>query len=69
MDIKTICPICGIEHNVQLSSDQEYRYIDFLEGKGHIQDLLPDLSKENRELLLTGICPECWKKMEENEDE
>ena len=28
-----------------------------------IQDIVPDISKEEREFLMTGITPDEWKKM------
>lgn len=69
MNIITKCPYCGKEHPVYLTKEQSFRYRKYLDGKGHMQDLLPDLTAENRELLITGICPKCWKKLEEDEDE
>ncbi len=29
-----------------------------------IQDAMPSLSKEDRELMISGTCPECWAGME-----
>lgn len=34
-------------------------YLKFLDGEA-IDKALPELSKEDRELLLTGIDQECW---------
>ena len=34
-----------------------------------IQDAFPELSKEDRERLITGICPKCWKELFGDEDE
>ena len=28
-----------------------------------IQDAMPDVSPENREMMITGICSSCWKKL------
>jgi hypothetical protein len=68
MDINVKCPCCGKEDNLHLTPEQAARYELFKLGVGHIQDLLPDLSSAERELLLTGICQECWKKMEEDDE-
>lgn len=68
MDINVKCPWCGNESYVHLTVEQAGRYELFKLSIGHIQDLLPDLSNTERELLLTGICPECWKKMEEDDE-
>lgn len=32
-------------------------------GQAHIQDALPTLTEDERELLKTGICPVCWDKL------
>jgi hypothetical protein len=29
-----------------------------------VLDAFPDRSADDREFLITGICPECWDKME-----
>jgi hypothetical protein len=31
-----------------------------------VQDAFPDRSADDREFLITGICPECWDKMDWN---
>ena len=42
----------------------------YLSG-AHIQDALPELSDDDRELIVSGICGPCFDKMfsEEEEDE
>ena len=69
MKIMTECPFCGERNFVCLTREQGIRYGNFLAGKGHIQDLLPDLSADDRELLLTGICPKCYASIGEEDDE
>ncbi len=32
-----------------------------------IQDAFPGLSADDREKLITGICPDCWKKLEDED--
>lgn len=68
MDVVTNCPCCGKENVVRLTTEQWIRYDLFLYGREHIQDVLPDLSAGERELLMTGICTECWKKLKEDEE-
>lgn len=34
-----------------------------------IQQILPDWDPALRELLISGICPECWKKMFDFDEE
>ena len=38
-------------------------YIDFKQKGKLIQDAFPELSSDERELLLSGICSECWDKI------
>ena len=45
---------------VELTDDQLDRFLDWRMGKGNIQDLLPDLDEDEREMLLTGMGPEQW---------
>ena len=37
----------------------------------HIQDIIPELAPEMRELFISGMCPKCWDKLFsfENEEE
>lgn len=69
MDIITKCPICRKEHPVHLTREQGLRYGAYRAGNGHIQDLLSDLSADDRERLITGICPECFASLGEEGDE
>lgn len=34
-----------------------------------IQDAFPDLPAEDREFLISGLCPECWNKLFNGIDE
>jgi hypothetical protein len=38
-----------------------------MSGKVHIQNALPNISDNDRELLLSGICGECFDKIFEEE--
>ena len=62
-NIETKCPCCERTHILKLTFEQHERYMKYVSGIGHIQDLLPELSDDDRERLITGICPECWKKI------
>ena len=69
-DVRTRCPICENEHVLKLTPNQYERYLNYKNGHGHIQDLLPEISADDRERLITGICPVCWHQiMEDNENE
>ena len=41
----------------------EEQYARYLSGNGLIQDIMPDVSKEDREFLISGTTPEEWAKL------
>lgn len=59
MTITTTCPFCGRSTDVLVD---EVEYGCWLEGMS-IQDAMPDLSPDEREMLISGICPNCWEQM------
>ena len=65
--IITTCPFCGHAHEVAVNEDD---FWDWDDGK-NAQDAFPYLTPDEREMLISGICPKCWNKTfgEENEDE
>ena len=63
--ISTVCPLCHEEHIVLVNEDD---YYDWQDGK-LAQDAFPYLSADEREMLISGICPDCWSKMWGTEDE
>jgi len=60
------CSMCGELHITT------YPWIGFMtyvrQGK-LIQDAMPDVSAENREFLISGICPDCQKEIFITDDE
>ena len=63
VEVECKCPICGETSFVKLNADQYRRYSRWLRKEGLIQDLLPELSADQRELLKTGICSACWESL------
>lgn len=59
------CETCGKRINMYLNHSQYMRVIKYLDGDGLIQEMLPDLSEEYRELILSGNCGECFKKIKD----
>ena len=57
--IATTCPMCGDTKVLSLS---EKGYKAWQNG-ALIQRALPDLGADDRERLISGICPSCWDKM------
>lgn len=62
------CPLCGKVHNVTVDKAGFERWILGVS----VKSAFPYLSADEREILLSGICPECWGSMcafdEEEED-
>lgn len=57
MNIAKTCPMCNIALAFELSDDE---FVAFNQkNRGHIQDILPQLHKVEREFLITGYCPDC----------
>lgn len=57
--VVTRCPFCGRCNEVEVNEDD---YFDWQDGM-LIQDAFPYLSANEREMLISGICPTCWDKM------
>ena len=65
--IQTICPHCG---KVTYLDVPFLNYLAYMEGEP-IHECFPELSADEREMLISGVCPTCWDEMfppEEEED-
>lgn len=58
------CVICGHEHFMLVD---EADLLAWQNGK-LAQDAFPYLSADEREMLISGICPACWDRMFGGED-
>ena len=56
--VVTQCPFCGRGNEVEVN---EIDYLDWQDGM-MAQDAFPYLSADEREKLISGICPACWEK-------
>lgn len=56
--IVTRCPFCGRGNEVEVN---EADYFDWDDGM-KAQDAFPYLSANEREMLISGICPTCWER-------
>lgn len=56
--IKTFCPFCETTHIVELNEEQYEQYIKWKNNHIRLQQI--DAPTDIREMLLTGICPDCW---------
>lgn len=56
---RVVDPNCGNTFLIPVPMSEHDAWIDGM----LIQDAMPSLNKEDRELLISGTCPECWKSM------
>lgn len=54
------CRNCGTSYSIMYNRED---MIDWLSGKGFVQDLMPYLSDSERELLISRICGPCFDKI------
>lgn len=59
--VKVQCRMCGKEHTLYVGLDDWFMYQS--PNRPHIQDIFPYLTPSERELLISGTCEECWKKL------
>jgi hypothetical protein len=59
------CTVCG-EYEVW-SLDR--KAVESWQGGEYIQNAFPEMSMEDREILITGTHPACWDKLFPKEDE
>ncbi len=52
------CKYCNITYQILANRDDLDSWVN---GEGYIQDILAYLSAGERELLISGICNNCWK--------
>lgn len=57
--IEAICPRCPCCGNQAVLTLDAKSYFAWAEG-AYIQDAFPSMSPSEREMLLSGIHPECW---------
>lgn len=65
MLVKTTCPICHCDTYLQVDAEEYARW----QAGELIQVAMPYLDADEREMLISGICPTCWDDMFGDEDE
>lgn len=54
------CPFCGKWERLDLTPEQMQRYFNRYQHRQEpVQVVFPELSPEEREFLITGMCREC----------
>ena len=56
MLVKTTCPICHCDTYIQVDAEEYARW----QAGELIQVAMPYLDADEREILISGICPNCW---------
>ena len=57
--VKT-CPFCGNEHKITINEDAYIAGTEAYRNGARIQDAFPNFTSNEREFLLTSVCPKCW---------
>lgn len=57
---EVVCRVCGTKHNVIVPAAG---YLKWAKGQAKIQEALPSLTEDERELLVSGICGKCFDKL------
>lgn len=58
LKVTATCPFCGKVSTLYI--DDIWNYGEWVEGNLSVQEAFPEFTPEERELLLTGICSDCW---------
>ena len=62
MIVQRISILDGKQYEMDLPIKPE-DLVEYLDGKGHVQDIFPYLTAEQREFIMSGITPEEWNKI------
>lgn len=60
------CPCCGSTSTIKLDAKQTRQFDEGMkkyEAGELTQNAFPFLNPDERELLISGICPKCWESM------
>lgn len=57
------CRICGEFYQIPATPEQQAELDKPRAERKFMQDIFPDLSLGDRELLISGTCSTCWDKM------
>ena len=64
--LETVCPFCGKKQQLILTGDRAVAYKQgkvAYEAGYRMQDAFSSFTPDEREFIMTGICPECWDNM------
>ena len=67
IDIQIRCVCCGKTHTIFVNNEDWEEYYNS-EHRRYIQDIFPYLTAGERELLISGVCSNCWEGIFSDED-
>ena len=61
INVTVPCSFCNAKYAIEMTAAQ----FNELQSphRRHIQDIIPELAPEMRELFISGMCPKCWDKL------
>lgn len=62
--VTATCPMCGAETEIIVDKPR----FDAWQAGELIQRVFPDYTRTQREILITGLCPDCQEKLREDEE-
>lgn len=65
MNIQKSCRMCGEVHTIKVSEEAHENWIHGM----YIQDAMPELTEDERELMISGICGKCFDELFSEEEE
>ncbi len=66
MIILKYCPRCKQFHAINVPAEG---FHSWQRGEKTLQEALPDVNANVRQMLVDGICPDCWNKIFERQNE
>ena len=67
VNLQVTCCICNKVHTLKVTQESAIEYLS--PNRGLIQNIFPYLKPEERELLISNVCPVCWNDLFPPEDE
>ena len=67
INVNVPCGFCNTEYKVEMTESQFNELMS--PHRRHIQDIIPELAPEIRELFISGMCPKCWDKLFGSEED
>jgi hypothetical protein len=65
MNLKVRCDVCKAVFELQVDAS---RYQRWKSGEGYVQTMFPELTSDQRELLLSQTCGKCFDSLFKEED-